>query len=64
MDWSNILITAGEIIAALIAAGFVLKLVFKFRSDQKSSLNFISQKNNSAGGDIVAGNKSTKNIKK
>jgi hypothetical protein len=49
------------VIAAAIAGGFAYKRVITNKS--KSSFNIVSQKNNRAGGDIIAGN-SVKNSNK
>ena len=62
MEWSTI----GTLVAALaglIAGGFVIKAVVSSRSSRRTETRIVSQKNNQAGGDIVAGD-STKTTTK
>ena len=54
MDWIELAKWGGGILAAAIAGGFVFKRVTTRRS--ANSVRIVSQKNNTAGGDIVAGN--------
>ncbi|MDI1308628.1 MAG: hypothetical protein PSV17_04240 [Methylotenera sp.] len=63
MNWSNIIVAILEILAALVVTGLSIKFIVKRSSNNKSKTSFVSQKNNIAFGDIVAGNKTTK-IKK
>jgi hypothetical protein len=58
MDWSTIGTIAAALIGA-IAGGFVIKKVVSQRKD----VRIVSQKSNTAGGDIVAGD-STKTTSK
>lgn len=50
-------------IAAILAAGYAVKVVITRKTSNKTDVKFTSQRNNSAGGDIIAGN-STKINKK
>jgi hypothetical protein len=59
MDWMEI----GKWVAGILAGGVVFKFVSNRISSKKSSIRITSQKNNSAGGDIVGGD-STKTEKK
>lgn len=43
------------VVGAALAAGFSIKVVMSRRNSSKKDLRFVSQKNNTAGGDIVAG---------
>lgn len=61
MDWLEFLKWAGTGIAAAVAGGFVYKRVTTRKST--SSIRLVSQKNNRAGGDIIAGNSVKKNTK-
>jgi hypothetical protein len=61
MDWS----TVGKVLLALVAAiagGLVIKVAVSRRTSRRTEIRFVSQKNNVAGGDIVAGD-STKEQK-
>lgn len=62
MDVASILKILAAV-AAIFAAGFTVKTVVSKRSSTKSEFKVVSQKNNTAGGDIVAGS-STKIIHK
>jgi len=55
MDWNEIGKWALAALGALAAAG----IVFKLAINRKSSSTKVVQKGNFAGGDIVAGNKTT-----
>ncbi|WP_143135416.1 hypothetical protein [Burkholderia ubonensis] len=63
MDWQAIAKWVGVVIAAAVAAGLVVKLTISLRRSSKSSFRVVSQKNNRAGGDIIAGNSVKKNTK-
>ncbi|WP_156162574.1 hypothetical protein [Burkholderia sp. MSHR3999] len=63
MDWQAIGKWVGVVIAAAVAAGLVVKLTISLRRSSKSSVRVVSQKNNRAGGDIIAGNSVKKNAK-
>ncbi|WP_157654315.1 hypothetical protein [Burkholderia ubonensis] len=63
MDWQAIAKWVGVVIAAAVAAGLVVKLTISLRRSSKSSVRVVSQKNNRAGGDIIAGNSVKKNTK-
>ena len=65
MDWELIGKWLAGIIAAVVASGIVIKITRRTsnRSSNKSSTRIVSQKNNHAGGDIVAGNSIKKNNK-
>ncbi|WP_238913010.1 hypothetical protein [Achromobacter insolitus] len=63
MDWSEIGKWLAGIIAAVVAGGLTLKLVSYRLTSKKTRVHITSQKNNSAGGDIIGGN-SVKTIKK
>lgn len=60
MDWEVIGKWVAGIVAALVASGVVVKLVVMRRISNRSSIRVVSQKNNIAGGDIVAGNSAKK----
>lgn len=60
MDWEVIGKWVAGIVAALVASGVVVKLVVMRRTSNRSSIRVVSQKNNIAGGDIVAGNSAKK----
>lgn len=62
MDVASILKILAAV-AAIFAAGVTVKTVVSRRSSTKSELKFVSQKNNTAGGDIVAGNSTKTNHK-
>lgn len=51
------------IIATALAAGFAIKIVISRKNSSKKETRIISQKNNIAGGDIVAGNSTKTNNK-
>lgn len=61
MDWLEIAKVVGAVIAAVVGGGLVLKKISKRNS--RSDIRIVSQKNNTAGGDIVAGDSSKKNLK-
>lgn len=63
MDWQAIAKWVGVVIAAAVAAGLVIKLTISHRRSSKSSVRVVSQKNNRAGGDIIAGDSVKKNAK-
>ncbi|MDF3081480.1 hypothetical protein [Burkholderia sola] len=63
MDWQAIAKWVGVVIAAAVAAGLVIKLSVSLRRSSKSSVRIVSQKNNRAGGDIIAGDSVKKNAK-
>lgn len=50
-------------IAVVFAAGFTLKIAIGQRKSSKNDVRFVSQKNNVAGGDIVAGDSTKKTHK-
>ena len=50
-------------IASIFAEGFVIKVVISNRQSTKTDVRFVSQKNNVAGGDIVAGDSTKSNTK-
>lgn len=54
MEWSNISAIVLGIIGVL-AAGFTIKTIILNRSKKNTNVRIVSQKNNTAGGDIVAG---------
>lgn len=54
MEWSNISAIVLGIIGVL-AAGFTIKTIISNRSKKNTNVRIVSQKNNTAGGDIVAG---------
>lgn len=49
------------IVGAALAAGVTIKVVISRRNSSKKDIRFISQKNNIAGGDIVAGDSTKTN---
>jgi len=55
MDWNQILLAVIAAIAALITTGAALKFVFKRKTTNRKSIHIVSQKNNTAHGDIIAG---------
>ena len=55
MDWKTLGMWIGGIIAALTAAGFVIKIIFVRKSSQ--SCRIVKQNNNNAGRDIIGGDK-------
>lgn len=63
MDWFEIVMWAAGVIAAIIAAGLVIKLTITRKSSSDSSVRIVSQKNNQAGGDIIAGDSVKKDRK-
>lgn len=56
MDWNQIILA----LIAILATGFVIKIVIT----KKTSIRKIVQNNNTAQGDIVAGDKTTNNTYK
>lgn len=56
MDWTRIILA----LIAIFAAGIVIKKVIT----KNTSIQKVVQKNNTAQGDIVAGDKTTSNINK
>ena len=48
-------------IGAALAAGVTIRVVMSRRNSSKKDIRFISQKNNIAGGDIVAGDSTKSN---
>lgn len=57
MDWLQIGKWVVAAIAALAAVGFVIKFSINRRSRSTVTTQNVTQSNNRAGGDIVAGNK-------
>lgn len=62
MDGATILKIIAAI-ASIFAAGYVIKVVISNRQSTKTDVRFVSQKNNVAGGDIVAGDSTKSNTK-
>lgn len=62
MDGATILKIIGAI-ASMFAAGYVIKVVISNHQSTKTDVRFVSQKNNVAGGDIVAGDSTKSNTK-
>lgn len=60
MEWLSHL---ASFIAGL-AAGYTIKVVISRKSTKNTSASFVSQRGNSAGGDIVAGNSTKTNDSK
>lgn len=63
MDWSEIWKWIAGVIAAIAVSGIAIKYASSRKSSRRSNTNIVSQKKNTAGGDIVGGNstKITKN---
>lgn len=62
MEWSTI----GTVIAAIvgaIAGGLAIKTMIFNRQSKKTDIRIVSQKNNLASGDIVAGDSTKTNTK-
>jgi hypothetical protein len=55
MNWSEIILAVIAAIVAIVSGGIVIKSVSKNRSINKKSTRIVSQKNNVAQGDIIAG---------
>lgn len=62
MEWSSISAIILAVIGVL-ATGFTIKTIISNRSKRNTNVRIVSQKNNTAGGDIVAGD-STKTTSK
>lgn len=60
MDVTKIVLALIAAVAAALAGGFVWKWTVTNTAKKKSNVRIVSQKNNTAGGDIVAGDKVTK----
>lgn len=60
MDWTKIILG----VLALFAAGLTFKIISRKISKRSSSFKIVSQKNNIAQGDIVAGDKISKHNNK
>ena len=63
MDWLSIGKWIAGIVAVIVTAGIVIKVVVSTRNSKSKSTRFVSQKNNRAGGDIIAGDSMKKNSK-
>ncbi len=60
MEWTKVILA----IIALLAAGFTFKFISNKKSKNNSFFKIVSQKNNTAKGDIVAGDKISKHKNK
>ena len=63
MNWSEITLAVIAAIVAIVSGGIVIKKITNNNSSEKKSTRIVSQKDNIAQGDIIAGDSVKKNTR-